>query len=301
MILVTGAAGKTGQAVVKALAARGASVRAFIRRPEQAAALKALGAAEVGLGSFDEARALSLAAAGTQAIYHICPNVSRDEPSIAWAVAAAAREHKVKRFVFHSVLHPQIEAMPHHWNKMRAEEMLLAADFDLTILQPTAYMQNILGAWRGIVEDGVLRVPYPADTRLSLVDLDDVAEVAARVLMEDGHDGATYELAGTVPLSQTEVAATIGAVLRRDIHVEAEPVEAWESRVRAAGIGDHERVTLAAMFRYYARHGLAGNPHTLRWLLGRAPNDLAHFVAVRDNSLTPRQSLTGRRRSQLQK
>jgi NAD(P)H dehydrogenase (quinone) len=301
MILVTGAAGKTGQAVVKALAAKGASVRVFIRRPEQAATLKALGAAEISLGNFEDTRALSLAAAGTRAIYHICPNVSRDELSIARAVAAAAREHKVQRFVFHSVLHPQIEAMPHHWNKMRAEEILLAADFDLTILQPTAYMQNILGAWRGIVEDDVFRIPYPADTRLSLVDLDDVAEVAARVLTDDGHDGSTYELAGTAPLSQTEIAAAIGAALRRDIRVEAEPVEAWESRVRAAGMGDHERATLAAMFRYYARHGLAGNSNALRWLLGRAPHDLAHFIALRDNSPTPRQNLTAVRRGQLQK
>jgi NAD(P)H dehydrogenase (quinone) len=280
MILVTGAAGKTGQAVIKALAAKSARVRAFVRRPEQAATLKALGADEINLGTFEDADALSLAVAGTRAIYHICPNVSRDELTIARAVAAAAQAHNVKRFVFHSVLHPQIEAMPHHWNKMRAEELLLAADFDLTILQPTAYMQNILGAWRGIVADGVLRIPYPAQTRLSLVDLDDVAEVAARVLTEDGHYGATYELAGTVPLSQIEVATTIGTVLGRDIRVEVEPVEAWESRVRAAGMGDHERATLAAMFRYYARHGLAGNSNTLRWLLGRAPHDLTHFIAV---------------------
>ena len=226
--------------------------------------------------------------AGTRAIYHICPNVSRDELNFARAVAAAAQAHDVKRFVFHSVLHPQIEAMPHHWAKMRAEEMLLAAALDLTILQPTAYMQNLLGAWRGIVEDGVLRIPYPAETRLSLVDLDDVAEVAARVLTEDGHVGATYELVGTAPLSQTEVAAAIGAALNRDISVEAEAVEAWEARVRAAGMGDDERATLAAMFRYYARHGLAGNPNTLRWLLGRAPHDLAHFIARRgDNRAKP--------------
>jgi NAD(P)H dehydrogenase (quinone) len=280
MILVTGAAGKTGQAVIKALAAKSARVRAFVRRPEQVAAVKALGAAEVNLGAFEDADALSRAVAGTRAIYHVCPNVSRDEVNIARAVAAAAQQHKVRRFVFHSVLHPQIEAMPHHWNKMRAEELLLAADFDLTILQPTAYMQNILGAWHGIIEDGVLRIPYPAQTRLSLVDLDDVAEVAARVLTEVGHNGATYELAGTAPLSQIEVATAIGTVLGRDIRVEVEAVEAWESRVRAAGMGDHERATLAAMFRYYARHGLAGNSNKLRWLLGRAPHDLAHFIAV---------------------
>ena len=87
-------------------------------------------------GSFEDARALTQAAAGVQAIYHICPNVSRDEVAYARAVAAAARTHGVKRFVYHSVLHPQIEAMPHHWQKMRVEEMLFVAGFDLTVLQP---------------------------------------------------------------------------------------------------------------------------------------------------------------------
>ena len=93
--------------------------------------------------------------------------------------------------------------MPHHWAKLQTEEMLFASGFDLTILQPTAYMQNIVGAWRGITEDGMFRVPYPVETRLSLVDLEDVAEAAALVLTQDGHAGATYELVGTAPLSQT--------------------------------------------------------------------------------------------------
>jgi uncharacterized protein YbjT (DUF2867 family) len=278
MILVTGAAGKTGKAVVKALAAKGARVRALVRNPDHAGALLALGAIEVSFGSFEDSRALAQATAGAQAIYHICPNVSRDELAYARAVAAAARTHGVARFVYHSVLHPQIEAMPHHWQKMRVEEMLFASGFDLTVLQPTAYMQNIAGVWRGVVADGVVRVPYPVETRLSLVDLDDVAEAAATVLMQEGHNGATYELVGTKPLSQSEVASAIGAVLGRNVRAETETLAAWEARARAGGMGEHERATLVAMLRYYADHGLAGNPNTLRWLLGRAPNDLAAFL-----------------------
>jgi uncharacterized protein YbjT (DUF2867 family) len=278
MILVTGAAGKTGKAVIKALAARGASARALIRRPERAAELKALGAAEISIGGFDDAAALSRAATGVDAIYHICPNVSRDELTFAQAVAAAARAHNVGRFVFHSVLHPQIEAMPHHWQKMRVEEFLFTAGFDLTVLQPTAYMQNILGAWRAIADDRVFRVPYPVGTRLSLADLDDVAEAAALVLTTTGHGGATYELVGTPPLSQTEVAAALSTALGREVRAEAETVEAWDVRARAAGMGEQERTTLAAMFRYYASHGLIGNPNTLHHLLGRPPNDLARFL-----------------------
>jgi NAD(P)H dehydrogenase (quinone) len=279
MILVTGAAGKSGRAVVTALAARGAAVRAFIRNPAHAGELLALGAAEVSFGSFEDARALTQAAAGARAIYHICPNVSRDEMAYARAVATAARAHGVRRVVYHSVLHPQIEAMPHHWQKMRVEEMLFEAGFDLTVLQPTAYMQNILGAWGGIIRDGVFRFPYPAATRLSLVDLDDVGEAAAIVLTQDGHHGASYELAGTPALSQSDVAAALGVALGRIVRAEEEPLAAWEARARAGGMGEYERITLAAMFRYYAAYGLVGNAHVLRWLLGRAPTSLAALLA----------------------
>jgi NAD(P)H dehydrogenase (quinone) len=161
---------------------------------------------------------------------------------------------------------------------MQVEVMLFTFEFDLTILQPTAYMQNILGAWHSVVEDGIFRIPYPAATRLSLVELDGVAEAAALILTDEGHGGATYELAGTAPLSQSEVAATVCATLGKIIRVEVETVELWEARARAAGMGDYARAALAAMFRYYAEHGLIGNPNTLRWLLKRAPNDLARFM-----------------------
>jgi NAD(P)H dehydrogenase (quinone) len=278
MILVTGAAGKSGKAVVRALAAKGARVRAFIRNPDHAVSLSALAAAEVNFGSFEDARALAQAAAGAQAVYHICPNVSRDEVAYARAVAVAARTHGVKRFVYHSVLHPQIEAMPHHWQKMRVEEMLFAMGFDLTVLQPTAYMQNILGVWDDIVRDGVFRFPYPPATRLSLVDLDDVAEAAAIVLTQDGHEGATYELVGTPALSQPEVASCLAATLGRDVRAEDVPLAAWQARARSAGMGEYELATLTAMFRYYAEHGLIGNPNTLRWLLARAPTSLEVFL-----------------------
>jgi len=278
MILVTGAAGKTGKAVVEALAKKGAGVRAMVRRSEHFAALKAVGATECVTASFEDEEALRRAGDGVRAVYHICPNVSREEVTYARAVATAVQARGVKRFVYHSVLHPQIEAMPHHWRKMRAEEMLFGLGLDLTILQPTAYMQNILGAFPGIIAEGVFRVPYPVTTRLSLVDLQDVAEAAALVLTTDGHGGATYELSGTEPLSQVEVAAAIGAALNRPVRAEAETAESWQERARAAAMGVDECATLVAMFRYYAAHGLIGNSHVLASLLGRTPNGLAAFL-----------------------
>ena len=258
MILVTGASGKTGHAVIDALTARGQQVRALTR----------------SMASMADEKAFARAAEGADAIYHICPNVSPDEIIFGRNAIAAARAVGIKRFVYHSVLHPQIEAMLHHWNKMRVEELLFASDLDSTILQPTAYMQNLLANWPAILQ-GVHRTPYPVTSRISLVDLTDVAEAAAKVLTEDGHTGATYELVGTPPLSQTEVAETLSQALGRPVRAEAETIEAWRAR---SPLGAEQRDTLIKMFRYYERHGLVGSANTLRWLLGREPRSLLDFA-----------------------
>lgn len=278
MLLITGASGKTGKAVVKALTAKREAVRAFVHREAYESVVKALGAQEAVVGDLGDEAALQGAMEGVRAVYHICPNVSADEVSIGNLVIAAARAADVEQFVFHSVLHPQTEKMPHHWNKLRVEEALFESGLPFTILQPTAYMQNILAGWQAIVERGLYSVPYPVETRLSLVDLDDVAEAAAIVLTELGHIGATYELVGTPPLSQVEVAEALSQKLGRPVRAETQSIEAWEEQARDSGMGDYQCQTLVRMFRYYERYGLAGNPNVLGWLLHRPPTTLAAFV-----------------------
>jgi uncharacterized protein YbjT (DUF2867 family) len=281
MILVTGAGGKTGRAVIRALAARGAAVRALARssRPEHASALRALGAAEVVSGDMRLPADLAGAMAGASAVYHICPNVHPDEVPIGQAAIAAAQAAGVGHFVFHSVLHPQTEAMPHHWHKLRVEEALFTSGLPFTILQPAPYMQNVLAGWAAISGQGVYTVPYPVETRLSLVDLEDVAQAAAIVLGSAAHHGAVYELAGTPPLSQLEVAAALAEQLGRPVAAVSESVDTWERRVRAGGLGEAPIATLKQMFDYYARFGLPGNPNVLTWLLGRPPASYAQFAA----------------------
>jgi uncharacterized protein YbjT (DUF2867 family) len=211
-------------------------------------------------------------------VYHICPNVSPDEVAIGQVSIAAARSTGVEHFVYHSVLHPQTEAMPHHWLKLRVEEALFTSGLSFTILQPTTYMQNVLAHWDRIVEEGIYRVPYTIETRLSMVDLEDVAEVAASALSEPGHVGATYELVGAPAMSQTEVAALLSQQLGRMVGAEILPIETWERRARSSGLGDYQVETLIKMFRYYEEYGFGGNPRVLSWLLGRPPTTFAAFV-----------------------
>ena len=182
----------------------------------------------------------------------------------------------MEHFVYHSVLHPQTEKMNHHWQKLRVEEMLLESSLPFTILQPAPYMQNLLAGWNSVMEEGVLRVPYSVYAKFSFIDLEDVAEAAKAILTESGHLNATYELAGTSPMSQVEVAETIGRVLNRDVRAEQEGIRDWRSR--AKGTSEYAVENLVRMFEYYDQWGLVGNVNVLRWILKREPVSLEDFA-----------------------
>src|ERR1700744_640472 len=104
MILVSGAAGKTGKAIIRALAARGEKAHAYVHRESHVSAMLGHGAATASIGALDDVEAIARAATDARAVYHICPNVSPEELPFARAVAEAMKRAGVRRFVFHSVL-----------------------------------------------------------------------------------------------------------------------------------------------------------------------------------------------------
>jgi uncharacterized protein YbjT (DUF2867 family) len=285
MILITGAGGKTGRALIKALS-KAESLCAFVYRAEHISAVKALGAEKVIVGDLRNESSVRSAMEGVRAVYHVCPNMSRDEMVIGRLVIREARNAGVEHFLYHSVLHPQTEKMHHHWQKMRVEEMIFESGLPFTILQPAPYMQNLLTGWKRISEDGVLRIPYSIHSKFSFIDLDDIAEAVKVVLTEPGHDYAIYELAGTLPMSHVEVAKILSRVLNREVHPEKEDLGDWGFRAgrserspRAQSKRDeYTTENLTRMFAYYDQWGLMGNPKVLRWLLKREPTSVRSFV-----------------------
>jgi len=278
MILITGAAGKTGQAVIRALQKRGMRIRALVHKDAQIQLLQDLGAQEVIVGDMSSRKTMNQASRGVKSVYHICPNVSPDEIKIGEIVIRAAQSTGVEHIVYHSVLHPQIESMPHHWKKMRVEELIFESGLAYTILQPAPYMQNILAYWDDIVNKSKYTVPYAGNTRLNSVDLEDVAEIAAMVLSEPGYEGAIYELCGAENLSQIELTQILSRYLGHRVDVEVVPLDEWEVSSRNKGMGDYQVNTLIKMFKYYEQFGLIGNSHILECLLHRSPTSYVSFI-----------------------
>jgi uncharacterized protein YbjT (DUF2867 family) len=220
-VAILGGHGKTGRAVSAALADRGAV------------------AVPLGRADWD---GLAGALDGCDAVYVVAPNLHPDEPEYVAEALVAAQLAGVGRVVYHSVASPYVPAMPHHLGKAAAEDLVRRSGLAWTILQPGAYLQNL-------DLTGPVRVPYDVHAAFGLLDLADLGAVAATVLLDDGHVGATYELASRVT-TVAELAAEAGVTAER---VDDPGTHAW----------------LSAMFAYYDRHGLPVGTLPLRALLGR--------------------------------
>jgi len=281
MILITGANGQTGRAILQALSSKGEEVRAFVHKAEHIQEIKSLGVKEVVAGNMMDQEAMNEAFKGIRAAYHICSTVNPDEVRIGQiAINAASSSARIEHFVYHSVLHSVLQDLPHHQKKLVVEEIVVNSGIPFTIIQPAILMQNILQGWRSLSEEGIFEQRFfkSKETSICMVDLEDLAEAASIILTKPGHSGATYEICGPENLSMADMLAAFKQNFEREVKVQATPDEKWSAQMKKHGLGDYQVNTLHTMFHHYKEHGFAGNPNVLTWLLGRRPNDFASFI-----------------------
>jgi uncharacterized protein YbjT (DUF2867 family) len=277
-ILVTGASGRTGRAVIETLHKRGAYVRAFIRREEVAGELRKLGADEIKLGNLFEGDGLAEAVSGCRQVLHICPPMNPGEADLAKKMTDLCLANNIERLVLYSVLHPLLSDVRHHHLKFQAEEYLVNSGQVYTILQPGRYMQHHQTIWKEIMATGKHAMPFSIEAQFNIVDLTDLAEAAAIVLTEEGHEAATYQLAGPHSLSQVDMARIISEVTGKTVIAEAKSIDAFKAGAAKAGMPADRIEQLCIMNSHYDKHGLIGNANVLEWLLGRPATDFATYI-----------------------
>ncbi|MFG1921510.1 NAD(P)H-binding protein [Cryptosporangium sp. NPDC048952] len=206
MILVTGATGTIGSALVSTLAAAGEPVRAMTR----GAAVPA--ATEVVHGDYGDADSLRAAVQGVDAVFLLTPpDPAAPAQDLAMLEAAAdvPRIVKVSAFGIDSGLAP--------WHEP-GEAAVQAGDREWTILRPSAFATNAL-QWLPQLRAGE-PVPNPTgDGKLGVIDPRDIAAVAA-VALTGGAPGV-HTLTGPEALSTPEQVAILASVLGRPLGTQA--------------------------------------------------------------------------------
>ena len=280
MILVTAANGNQGKVLVPRLVAAGHPVRASVRSKASAAALRAAGVTDVVVGDLAEKAVLARAVDGADKIYYVGPTLSPTERAVGFAMVDAARNAGVSHFVMSSVLHAITTDLIQHEVKRDVEEHLLSSGLEFTILQPANYM--LAHRLKPAFERGVFELSWSLDRLQSLVNIGDVAEVAALVLGDSGrHLGATYELASPGRFTAHDLGAIISKVVARPIAVGEIDVDTFAARVLAGAdpsTMSYELRAMRAISARYSSNDFVGNPNVLTWLLGRTPTTFEDWV-----------------------
>jgi len=279
-ILVTGANGITGHAVIRHLVARGADVSGLVGQEASQAVIAGLGAAPFA-GDLRDGRALRQAMAAAERVYHICPAWAPDEADIGEAVIAAAQASDISLFGYHGVIAPHLEEVPSHWAKMQVQMALMRSGLAFSVFQPAAYMQNLAVSLAQAPNSGKLTLPYRVDAPLSWVDIEDVGEAVATLMTRPGQQGATYELCGTdAPLTPLDIAETLSQALQQEVEACACPVADFIGQPPYSEFGAAHLERLGAYYRFVDEFGMrAGNPQVLTMILGRRPTTFGAFAA----------------------
>lgn len=204
MIVVTGATGNVGRTLVRTLVETGHKVTAVARRIEESDVPAGVRAVAADLG---EPSSLEPALEGADALFLL---VAGEDPAGVLARAEAAGVSRVVLLSTQGVgTRPEVYA-----HAAGFEQAVAASGLRHTILRSGGMASNAMAWIEPIRAHRTAAAPF-ADTGLPFVDPADVAAVAAAVLTQEGHDGATYVLTGpaaTTPRQRAEaIAEAIGA------------------------------------------------------------------------------------------
>jgi uncharacterized protein YbjT (DUF2867 family) len=233
VILVTGATGLVGGAVVRQLTAQGVPVRALVRSSEKAAAL-AGPTVETVVGDFAQPQTLGPALKGVTSALLVSHHDVRQVELQGNFVEAARRAggvHVVKLSGLATA--PDSPSQSGRWHA-ETEAQIRAAGLPWTFLHPPYFMQNLLRAAPAIAAHGVLTAAMK-DGRIAMVDARDVAAVAVAALTTPGHEGQTYVVTGPEALSHARVAAILSDVVGRPITYRDIDLDAYRKQLVGGG------------------------------------------------------------------
>jgi len=279
MLLVTGASGLNGHAVVRRLSAQGVPVRALVRslNPAKTADLATLPGVEIVEGDMARPETLVAALRGIERAF-LTSSSDSAMLEVQSSFIDAARSAGVRHVVKLSGIMPELDSA-FRFARMHGqiEQKLEASGMAFTHLRAGEFMHAYFRQVPSIVSQSTIRWPME-DACIASVDVADIADVAVAVLTGAGHEGQIYPLTGPAALTMTEVAQHISAAIGKTVrYVHVSPQDYLTANL-AAGMPAY---TAEALVELYAERRAGKEAHVsplIEKLLGRPPHSFQDFA-----------------------
>jgi uncharacterized protein YbjT (DUF2867 family) len=259
-VLVTGATGKQGGAVVEALVIQGLQVRALTRNSASPAANRLREhRVEIAVGDFTDHDSLVRAARGADAVYAMTTPYEQGaekETAQGIAITDAAKAAGVAHFIYSSVAGAnRATGIRHFDGKFAVEKHLQASGVPYTIVAPVFFMENLLQPWTlSSLRQGKLAMALPANRSLQQITVADIgAFVAAVIDRRDTILGRRFDIAGD-ELTGKEAATILSKATGREVRYDGFPAEVLRAQSE----------DLALMFEWFDSTGYTADIKSLR-------------------------------------
>ena len=285
-ILVLGGTGLMGREVLAALRRRGARARVLVRDPARLATTDGV---DVHVGDLRDPASLRRAMHGVDVVFHISPHEA-DEIELTRTVVTACEDqgarlvfagvHVTGRTALHGWLVRRFYGLmlPRYRGKLAIGRMVESSATDPVILCPSNFMQND-EVLIDVIRDGEFVHPcHPKG--LNRVDLRDVGEAAAGILLDPTTPSGTYPVVGPRDLTGPECARVWAEALGRPVRYAGDDDAALEAALAAHLTGHRHDDWLSSLrkLRGFEVHATADELATTERLLGRRPTDFTEFV-----------------------
>lgn len=257
-VLVYGSTGTQGTPVADQLLTAGRAVRALTRDAARAQHWAARGA-EIAVADLADPDTLAAANKGVDQVVLQLPlqyDFALHETYGRNAVDAA-RAAAVGLLVFNTSAHV-FQGTDVHAYQARHEviDYLQESGVPHIVLRPTFYMEILLGTWirPGIVEQGVVAFPLPADFPMSWISAGEMAAYGVAALDRPHLSGANFDIGGPQPLSGNDIARSFSEVLERSVSYVSIPPDDYE-RALAPVFGSTVAFEVASQVRYMIAQG----------------------------------------------
>jgi uncharacterized protein YbjT (DUF2867 family) len=275
MILIIGAGGTVGTALVGELKWSEHKSRLAYRSKEKTAKAAAMGHDAVAI-DYTRPETLELAFDGVDSVFLLGTGVVGQAEGET-NVVRIAREAGVKKIVKLSVWGAEAEEYALARLHRKVERAIEASGLNWTFLRPNNFMQGFIADSWSISAEGTIYLPAGA-AKVNHIDARDVARVAAKVLTTPGHEGRVYKLSGPKSLSYDEAAGILSAVLGRKVCYVPVPDDAARSAMIASGAPELYADYVIDLYQFFRDGGADGVSSAVKEVTGHDPVPFEQFV-----------------------
>lgn len=276
-LLITGATGSVGTQLVNTLVNMNVSFRALVRNNDQGDLMAHLPQTEIAVGDLSDSDSLVQALKGIEKAF-LLTNSSEQAEELQLNFVNAAYKAGVKHIVKLSQLAAN-ENSPVRFLRYHAvvENRIKELGMNYTFLRPNLFMQGLIAFGHSIKYEGKFYGSL-GNAAVSAVDIRDIAEVAAKVLTENGHENKIYNITGEESLTHFQMAEILSRILKTEISYVDLNSEQMHGVLTVAGFPKWQIGGLIEDYAHYARGEASEISNTVHHITGKPAIGFEQFV-----------------------